>query len=83
MAYFPNSDSGSLFDEQCARCKYGERCCPIALSQGLYNYDAVNNKTATAILNELVKDDGTCTVFEMAKQDFAIDPNQLKLTLGD
>lgn len=72
MAYFPNGCSGSCFEDQCSICKYGELPCPIALVQMMYNYDACNNKVATAILNNLVKDNGTCMMFEMAKKDFEI-----------
>lgn len=79
MAYFSNGSEGEVFDNQCAKCKYGQFPCPIAAAQMLYNYDAVNNETATNILGMLVTDNGTCTVWEMAKQDFAIDPNQATL----
>ncbi len=79
MAYFSNGSEGEVFDEQCSRCKYGDKPCPIALVQTLYNYDACNNKVATNILDSLVKDDGTCTMFEMCKQDFFIDKNQMDL----
>lgn len=79
MAYFSNGSEGEAFDNQCSQCKYGQQPCPIALVQTSYNYDAVNNDVATKILDALVKPDGTCTMLEMAKQDFFIDPNQLKL----
>jgi len=79
MAYFSNSSEGELFNEQCGICKYGEANCPIAFIQIMYNYDAYNNKTARAILDELVKQNGACTVFEMAKRYFEIDFNQLNL----
>ena len=79
MAYFSNSSDGAVFDDQCSQCKHGENPCPIALVQVLYNYDACNNKVATNILDSLVKDDGTCTMFEMCKQDFFIDKNQMDL----
>jgi len=81
MAYFSNGSEGVVFDDQCARCKYGQHPCPIALVQMDANYDRFNDKsgTATRILNNLVKDDGTCEMFEMAKQDFEIDPDQMKL----
>lgn len=73
MAYFANSTEGVCFDEQCQKCKYGQdEACPIALVQINYNYAACNNETASAILGELVKQDGTCTIFELAKVDFAI-----------
>ena len=81
MAYFSNGSEGMVFDTQCGRCKFGLKPCPIAWVQMNYNYDAVNNDVATAILNDLVKDDGTCQVFEMAKLDFEIDPDQLTLYL--
>jgi hypothetical protein len=79
MAYFNNTTEGELFQEQCNKCKYGERNCPIAYVQLEYHADAVNNETATEILDALVKDDGTCTMWKEFKQDFAIDPNQLEL----
>lgn len=65
MAYFPNGTSGEVFDAQCARCKYGDKPCPIAWVQVNYNYDACNNETARAILDSLVHNDGTCMVFAM------------------
>lgn len=81
MAYFSNGSEGMVFDEQCAKCKFGDKPCPIAFVQMDANYDQLKDTTGTArkILDHLVKDDGTCTVFEMAKQDFFRDPNQLDL----
>lgn len=83
MAYFSNGSEGMVFDDQCAKCKFGQSPCPIALVQIMYNYDQHNDKsgTATKILESLVKDDGTCTMWELAKSDFSIDPNQLTLEL--
>jgi hypothetical protein len=72
MAYFPNGLSGECFANQCARCKYGEAPCPIALVQAVYNYDACNNEVATKILGALVKDNGRCAMF-------AMDPEGMKL----
>lgn len=84
MAYFSNGSEGSVFDSQCSRCKFGQSPCPIAFVQMTYNYDQLTSKkagdpTAFNILENLVKSDGTCEVFKMAKEDFEIDPNQLKL----
>jgi len=81
MAYFSNSTEGSVFDEQCAKCKYGERPCPIFLVQVNYNYEACNNKLARTILDTLVAQDGTCRMWEEFRDDFEIDPNQLKMEL--
>lgn len=83
MAYFSNGSEGTVFDDQCAKCKFGRKPCPIAWVQIDFNYTQLNDTTGTArkILNNLVKDDGTCTVWEMAKEDFAIDPDQLELEL--
>jgi len=69
MAYFANGTEGMCFDEQCSICKYGEEPCPIAMVQMHYNYDACNNKVATAILNALVKNNGTCTMYKLAEKD--------------
>ncbi len=81
MAYYSNGSEGMAFDDQCARCKYGKSPCPIALVQIAYNYDQLKDTTGTArqILDTLVRNDGTCAVYEMAKSDFAIDPNKLEL----
>jgi hypothetical protein len=72
MAYFSNSSEGMCFEDQCSRCKYGQEPCPIALVQMEYNYDACNNKTARAILDTLVENDGTCLMFETFKKDLDI-----------
>jgi formate hydrogenlyase subunit 6/NADH:ubiquinone oxidoreductase subunit I len=81
MAYFSNGSEGAVFDDQCARCKYGDKPCPIAAVQMEYNYDQHKDKTGTTIklLNDLVKDDGTCNMYETFKDDLAIDPNQMTL----
>jgi len=79
MAYFSNGTEGMVFDEQCSKCKYGDKPCPIAFAQMNYNYESANNDVATKILNTLVKDDGTCEMWKTFKTDFAIDPNQLNL----
>jgi hypothetical protein len=72
MAYFANGTEGIVFDEQCSKCKYGATYCPIAWVQMEYNYDACNNKVARAILDELVKDDGTCEMYKYFECDFKI-----------
>jgi hypothetical protein len=73
MAYFPNGSAGEVFSEQCSRCRYGEQPCPIYCAQYLHNYDACNVPVARAILDSLVKDDGTCMMFAMDETRFAID----------
>jgi hypothetical protein len=62
MAYFANGSEGSYFEQECARCRFGEGPCPIAEVQSLYNYDAVNNEVATKVLDMLVSDDGACSM---------------------
>lgn len=76
MAYFSNSSEGYCFDEQCSRCRYGDMPCPIAWVQMDNNYEACNNPVARNILDHLVKQDGTCTMFEMDKKHFSKDPIQ-------
>ena len=73
MAYFANGSEGGVFDEQCSECKYGDDYCPIFYVQVEYNYEACNNKIARAILENLVKDDGTCEMFRHFKEDFKRD----------
>lgn len=70
MAYFPNGTSGMVFDEQCSRCRYGEGPCPIYFVQHEFNYKACNNEVATAILDELVAQDGTCAMFKLDEKWF-------------
>ena len=85
MAYFANSTEGACFEEQCSRCRLGwdedetvtGKNCPIETAQILYNYDAVNNEVATAILKLLVKDDGTCTMFELCRNHFEVQKEKL------
>ena len=55
MAYFSNSSEGMAFDDECSECALFDSPCPIAFVQMDFNYEACNNKTATAILNALVK----------------------------
>lgn len=76
MAYFANGSEGACFDDQCNRCKYGKDPCPIELVQTEYNYDACKNNVATAILDHLVDDDGTCKMFERFKSDFEVKEEQ-------
>ena len=82
MAYFSNGTEGGVFDIQCAKCKYGQEACPIALVQMVYNYDACNNKTAREILDTLVSNDGVCAMWKEFRKDFEIDPNQINLFEG-
>ena len=71
MAYFPNSSAAKVLDKQCEKCKFGKRSCPIFEVQVLYNHDAVNNDIATKILNSLIADDGTCSMYKEFEDDFA------------
>ncbi len=85
MAYFSNGSEGTVFDDQCAKCKYGKKPCPIAWVTMNYNYDQHNDKSGVAskILNDLVTDKGECKMWTFAKSDFEIDPNQLDLFDGN
>lgn len=78
MAYFSNSGEGAAFMEQCARCKHGQSACPVFYVQSVFNYKACNNEVASAILNELVAQDGTCFVLKMAQADFLIPSQEVK-----
>jgi len=84
MAYFSNGTDGEVFDNECQGCKYGYSedgnvNCPIQYVQLVYNYDACNNKIATKILNDLVKNDGTCEMKKAFSKDFKTDAHNLKL----
>jgi hypothetical protein len=73
MAYFANGTEGSIFDEQCAVCKYGQEPCPIALAQITYNYDACNNEVATKVLNTIVDESGVCQMLKVFNKDLKTD----------
>lgn len=77
MACFSNGTEGMVFDEQCNRCRYGQHSCPIAYVQMNWNY--TQDKDARDILDHLVKDDGTCTMYKMDEANFFKDPNQESL----
>jgi hypothetical protein len=80
MAYFSNGTEGEVFDEQCCKCRYGDKPCPIAMVQSLYNYEACNNEVASKILLELVKNNGDCTMYLMDPVTFrAPDAEQIDL----
>ncbi|KPJ65317.1 MAG: hypothetical protein AMJ43_11000 [Coxiella sp. DG_40] len=55
MAYFSNGTESESFVNECAECILGNEECPIRLVHLNYNYEACNNKVATAILNNLVR----------------------------
>lgn len=81
MAYFANGIEGMCFDDECLGCVLGEQPCPIAFVQQAYNYDAVDNKVATDILNSLVDNGGTCHMKNMFPEHFKIDAKQEELPL--
>ena len=69
MAYFANGSEGECFNSQCALCRYGTETCPIMMVQLNFNYDACNNEVARSILNDLVKDNGTCEMYKMFEKN--------------
>lgn len=77
MACFSNGTEGMCFENQCAKCKYGEQPCPIAWVQIEFNYEACNNPTARKILDHLVREDGSCSMYEMAENDFYVQSERL------
>lgn len=79
MAYFSNGTEGEVFDLECSTCKYGQEACLIAFVQFEYNYKACNNEVARAILDELIKQDGTCEMKRIFKNDFCTDAQQPKI----
>ncbi len=61
MAYFSNSTSGYVLDEQCGDCAFpGDAPCPVLWVQMTYNYDQIGNKMAEEIVNCLVNEKGVC-----------------------
>jgi hypothetical protein len=73
VAYFPNGSAGSVFDEQCGRCRYGDGPCPIWRVQHDHNYSACNNKEARKILDALVSNSGDCSMFKLDETWFGSD----------
>jgi len=81
MAYFSNGTEGMALDNQCAKCKYGEDACPVYFVQYTFNYEACNNKTARAILDCLIHDDGKCEMYELIQQYKYKDRAQMKIDI--
>lgn len=79
MAYFANGSEGAAFEIQCQKCVFGEKACPIALAQMVYNYDACNNEVAREILDTLVTNDGTCNMYKIFKDDLDIKLRQSRI----
>ena len=84
MAYFSNGSEGAVFQNQCDRCRYGEKACPIALCQLTFNYDQITAENAgfpqaRQMLDILVAPDGTCGMYELDPATFGVDPNQQTL----
>ena len=73
MAYFPNGSAGMCFDDQCTKCIFGKKACPIAWVQIDNNYEAANNPVARKILDYLVKSDGTCAMYKEFKSKLSVD----------
>jgi len=65
MAYFANGSEGMKFDEQCSKCICDDSACPIAWIQLEYNYEQCGNELASKILNELVSNNGECSMGRM------------------
>lgn len=68
MAYFPNGSAGDVLQRQCDSCPIGAEPCPIALAQSLYNFNAVGNEVATAVLDGLVAPDGACQMVQIIRR---------------
>lgn len=78
MAYIPSGScpAAERFENDCARCKYGEKHCPIHNIQTLYNYDI--DEAVKEILDMLVDDNGNCKVLECFKDDLLDSANNQK-----
>lgn len=77
MAYFANGSKGAILDNQCDNCKFGQAIdnggCPIRFVQEWFNYDAVNNETATQILDSLIDPEGNCIMLKRYKNSLEIE----------
>ena len=73
MAYFSNGSEGMCFGDQCSKCIFGQKACPIAWVQIDNNYEAANNPVARKILDYLVKNDGTCAMYEEFESRLSVD----------
>lgn len=60
MAYFSNGTEGDHFEMQCAECPIGEKNCPIALVQLIYNYEQCDNSKLKGAMDLLVNESGDC-----------------------
>jgi hypothetical protein len=76
MAYFETIEQSQVLLNQCKICRYGKKFCPIAGIQFAFNGDTFGNKVATAILDSIVKKDGTCSMFYAFRRDFEVKPKE-------
>lgn len=72
MAYFSNGTEGEVFDEECSKCIFGDKPCPIALVQAEFNYSACNVPVARKILDALVKNSGECAMRKTFNDELTI-----------
>ena len=56
------------FEEQCMKCKYGGKNCPITSTLLIY----YNNYETRSILNNLVNNKGECSMYKEFEYDFKI-----------
>ena len=75
MAYFSNGGEADILANQCCKCVLGKQMllCPILKAQLDYNYDAVNNKVATEILDLFVDKETGCQMFVKYKNELEIE----------
>jgi hypothetical protein len=81
MAYFPNGSAGEVLDNQCADFPLGEKTCPVALAQALFNYSQFTNgkpNTVAEVLEVLVNKDSICQL-----RPLLVNPQDDPLTLPD
>lgn len=83
MAYFPNSTSGEILDNQCGECPIPHDApCPILFVQMTYNYEQIDKDGKRNILSDamnlLINEDGQCQMKPLLKCKF-VDKNQIDL----
>lgn len=86
MAYFANGTEGIILHNQCDKCPLGSGPCAVAAAQTFYNYDQIDNDTATAILETLVSKDGICQmrpeIIEATGRQFGVEARNVLQGIG-
>jgi hypothetical protein len=79
VAVYSNSTDGMVLGDQCSKCIFGEKACPILQAQLEYNYSQHDSRVAKQILETIVSTQYSCEMMHRFEKELSVcDP---KLTM--